>query len=333
MYISINKKTALLPYPPESRPTPCGISLTTFRLISSKPHAPVIPTKCSKPTKRLPIMKIKILALLAATALLPESPAGAAATDVPANDLSNLVAKVKVSLSAGKRSEASQTDNLKEFDALLAKYKGQNSDAIAQIAFMKAALYLEVFNQRDKAMEMLTQLQKDFPGTESAKKADEVFASIKAADAADKIQAALAVDTVFPDFDVKDLDGKPLALANYKGKVVMIDFWATWCGPCVGEVPNVADVYQKYHDKGFEIIGVSLDREGDKGRLTTFIKEHHMPWRQFYDGKYWQNELAVKYGVHSIPATYLLDGSGKIIAKNARGDTLEPAVKKALGIK
>ena len=278
-------------------------------------------------------MKIKILAVLAAAVLIPGSPARAATIDDPATDLSNLVAKVKVSLSAGKRSEASQTDNLREFDALLAKYKGQNNDAIAKIAFMKAALYLEVFNQRDKAVEMFTLLQKDFPGTDAAKKADEIFASIKQADAADKIEGALAVDTAFPDFDVKDLDGKSLALANYKGKVVMIDFWATWCGPCVGEVPNVADVYQKYHDKGFEIIGVSLDKEGDKGKLATFIKEHHMPWRQFYDGKFWQNELAIKYGIHSIPATYLLDGSGKIIAKNARGDTLEPAVKKALGIK
>ncbi len=278
------------------------------------------------------MMKIKTLAMLAAAALLPGAPAWAAETDNPATDLSNLVAKVKVSLSAGKRSEASQTDNLKEFDALLAKYKGQNSNAVAQIAFMKAALYLEVFNQRDKAIEMFTQLQKDFPGTDAAKKIDEIIASIKKAEEADKIQGALAVDTVFPDFEVKDLDGKPLALSRYKGKVVMIDFWATWCGPCVGEVPNVVGVYQKYHDKGFEIIGVSLDKEGDKAKLAAFIKEHHMPWSQFYDGKYWQNEMAVKCGVRSIPATYLLDGTGKIIAKNVRGDTLEPAVKKALGI-
>jgi hypothetical protein len=149
------------------------------------------------------MMKIKTLAMLVAAALLPGAPAWAAETDNPATDLSNLVAKVKVSLSAGQRSEASQTDNLKEF---------------------------------------------------------------------------------------------------------------------------------KYHDKGFEIIGVSLDREGDKAKLAAFIKEHHMPWSQFYDGKYWQNELAVKCGIQSIPATYLLDGSGKIIAKNVRADTLEPAVKKALGI-
>jgi thiol-disulfide isomerase/thioredoxin len=112
----------------------------------------------------------------------------------------------------------------------------------------------------------------------------------------------------------------------------MLDFWATWCGPCVGEVPNVAAVYAKYHDKGFEIIGISLDQAGAKDKLTTFTKEHSMPWRQYYDGKYWENELAVKYGVRSIPATYLIDSSGKIIAKDVRGEALEPAVRKALDI-
>jgi len=86
------------------------------------------------------------------------------------------------------------------------------------------------------------------------------------------------------------------------------------------------------HEKGFEIIGVSLDREGDKDKMISFTKEHNMPWPQFYDGKYWQNELSVKYGIRSIPATFLLDGSGKIIAKNVRGEALEPAVKKALGV-
>jgi thiol-disulfide isomerase/thioredoxin len=179
---------------------------------------------------------------------------------------------------------------------------------------------------------MFKQLQLDFPGTASAKKADQAIAGIKQGEEARKIQEALAIDSAFPDFDVKDLDGKPLKVANFKGKVVMIDFWATWCGPCVGEVPNVAAVYQKYHDKGFEIIGVSLDREGDKDKMISFTKEHNMPWPQFYDGKYWQNELSVKYGIRSIPATFLLDGSGKIIAKNVRGEALEPAVKKALGV-
>jgi thiol-disulfide isomerase/thioredoxin len=285
-------------------------------------------------------MKNKLLTLLAVAAIfLPGYRARAAQTNSAAADTNTiaaewkvLFAKINTSLQEGKRSEADQADNLKAFDAILAKHKGETNDEVANIAYMKAALYQSVFQQPDKAAEMFKQLQLDFPGTASAKKADQAIAGIKQGEEARKIQEALAIDSAFPDFDVKDLDGKPLKVANFKGKVVMIDFWATWCGPCVGEVPNVAAVYQKYHDKGFEIIGVSLDREGDKDKMISFTKEHNMPWPQFYDGKYWQNELSVKYGIRSIPATFLLDGSGKIIAKNVRGEALEPAVKKALGV-
>ena len=285
-------------------------------------------------------MKNKFLILLAVAALLlpgfrlfaaapsPAAPSAAAA------ELKDLGTRIKTSLSEGKRTEADQADHLKEFDALLAKHKGDTSDDVAEIAFMKATLYLEIFQQPEKGTEMLKQVQRNFPDSGPAKRVDQDLASLKKGEEARKIQDALAVSSPFPDFDVKDLDGKPLSVAAYKGKVVMIDFWATWCGPCVGEVPNVVKVYEKYHPQGFEIIGVSLDREGDKDKLIAFTKDkdHIMPWRQYYDGKYWANELAVKYGVNSIPATFLLDGSGKIIAKNVRGEALDPAVKKALGL-
>jgi thiol-disulfide isomerase/thioredoxin len=277
-----------------------------------------------------------------ATAAAP-SAATVAAPSTAAAEFKDLTSRIMTSMKAGQTTEASQADHLKEFDALLAKHKGETNDDVAQIAFMKATLYLEVFKQTDKATEMLKQVQRDFPNTVAAKTVDSVLASIKQGEeakkveeamaaAAKKVEEALAVGAAFPDFDVQDLDGKPLSIASYKGKVVMLDFWATWCGPCVGEVPNVAEVYSKYHDKGFEIIGISLDQAGAKDKLTAFTKEHNMPWRQYFDGKFWSNELAVKYGVQSIPATYLLDGSGRIIAKNVRGPALEPAVKKALGI-
>jgi thiol-disulfide isomerase/thioredoxin len=146
---------------------------------------------------------------------------------------------------------------------------------------------------------------------------------------AQKIQAALAIGVKFPDFNEKDTAGKPLAIANYKGKVVLIDFWATWCGPCRAELPNVIATYKKYHNQGFEIIGISLDQ--DQAKLTGFTKSMNMTWPQYFDGQGWGNKLAVKYGMESIPATYLLDGNGKIIGRDLRGDELTQAVAKALG--
>ena len=111
----------------------------------------------------------------------------------------------------------------------------------------------------------------------------------------------------------------------------MIDFWATWCGPCVAEMPNVIQTYQKYHAQGFEIIGVSLDT--DREKFLAFTGKMDMAWPQFFDGQGWDNKLAVKYGIMSIPASYLLDGTGKIIARDLRGKKLEQAVAKALASK
>lgn len=126
----------------------------------------------------------------------------------------------------------------------------------------------------------------------------------------------------------KGLDGKDISLDNYKGKVVLIDFWATWCGPCIGELPNVMAAYEKYKSQGFEIIGISLDN--DKAKLEAFIKEKNMAWPQFFDGLGWNNKVSTAYGVKSIPATYLIGKDGKIAAKNIRGADLAPAIEKAL---
>jgi peroxiredoxin len=128
--------------------------------------------------------------------------------------------------------------------------------------------------------------------------------------------------------EAKGMDGKPISLADYKGKVLLIDFWATWCGPCVVEMPNVIDTYQKHHDRGFDILGISLD--SDEQAVKDFLEEHGMTWRQHYDGGGWKNEIAVLYGVQSIPKTYLLDQEGKIRAMGLRGEALGRAVEKLL---
>jgi len=231
-----------------------------------------------------------------------------------------------------KITEADLSDELKEFDTLLAKHQGEKTDDVAQILYMKHMVYLQAIGDKVKGGELLAQLKKEFPDSKlvaNMKRQEEKQAETQ------KLRNALAIGTKFPDFNEKDLTGKPLSIANYKGKVVLIDFWATWCGPCVKDLPSVLEVYHKYHDKGFEIVGISLDRQQDKAKLENFIKEKNMPWPQFYDGQYWNNKLSTKYGVNSIPATYLLDGEGKIIGKGdeIRGERLDGAVANALARK
>jgi peroxiredoxin len=112
---------------------------------------------------------------------------------------------------------------------------------------------------------------------------------------------------------------------------VLVDFWDTWCPPCVAELPNVLAAYRTYHDRGFVIIGISLDK--DQNALTAFIKDHDMSWPQYFDGKGWENKLATQYGIQSIPATFLLDGKGRIVAKDLRGPALETELAKLLAKK
>jgi peroxiredoxin len=253
----------------------------------------------------------------------------APATNAASSDLRELYAKIQAKVKEGKKSEAELAEELKAFDALASKYKDDQTGAVPTILYGEALLYWQTLGNQAKGTALLDQLKRDFPASRQATNADRFIAAMKKRDEALKIQNGLKPGTKFPDFDEKDVTGKPLSVASYKGKVVLVDFWATWCGPCVRELPNVLHTYEKYHGKGFEIIGVSLDR--DEAKLTAFTKDKNMPWQQFFDGGYWTNKLAVKYGVNSIPATYLLDGEGKIIDKNLRGEALETAVGKALG--
>lgn len=240
-------------------------------------------------------------------------------------ELKTLVGKIRADMTAGKTNKTDLADDLKQFDVLLAGHQGEKTDAVANIVYMKAMLYDQVLHDQAKAAELVKQLKHDFQGTEFVATLEKREAAELAAH---KMQATLTVGTKFPDFNEKDMTGKPLSIANDKDKVVLIDFWATWCAPCRAELPNVLATYRKYHDKGFEIIGVSLDQ--DQARLTEFAKSMNMTWPQFFDGQGWQNKLAVKYGIESIPATFLLDGEGKIIGKDLRGEDLQAAVAKAL---
>ena len=270
-------------------------------------------------------MKIRLLAAITILSLLLSAPSGVAADKADASaELKALITKIKTKLDDNKKTEADLAPELKEFDALLAEHKGEKTDAVAQILFMKAMLYEQVLKDTAKGDALMAQLKQEFPDSEPVK-------MMKQQEASKKLKGALAEGAKFPDFTEKDVAGKPLSIANYKGKVVLLDFWATWCGPCVRELPNVIKIYEKYHKQGLEIIGISLDK--DQQKLLSFTKEKNMTWPQYFDGLAWQNKLAVKYGVESIPATYLLDGQGIIIGKDLRGEELEQAVAKALAKK
>ncbi len=131
-----------------------------------------------------------------------------------------------------------------------------------------------------------------------------------------------------PDFTMDNPEGKPISLSSLRGKYVLIDFWASWCGPCRAENPNVVKTYNEYKDKNFTILGVSLDK--DKDAWLKAIKDDHLNWHQVSDLKYWDNSAAKLFGVQAIPANFLLDPSGKIIAKDLRGEALENELAKVL---
>lgn len=132
----------------------------------------------------------------------------------------------------------------------------------------------------------------------------------------------VAVGQPFVDFTMKDPQDKDISLSDYagKGKIVLIDFWASWCGPCREEMPNVVKAYSKYKNKGFEIVGVSLDK--DREKWLQGLKDMNMTWPQMSDLKMWETPVVNLYAFNGIPHTVLLDGEGKIVAKNLRGAEL-----------
>ncbi len=212
-------------------------------------------------------------------------------------------------------------------DLLSQRYEGQSKGDDADLnlligeivrPFIEASI---VSDQRDKAKAFLTKVKTDLAnhaqGGQVGQFLDQLGGELYLPGVGDEMKIAFT-----------DLEGKEVDLAKMTDKVVLVDFWATWCGPCIAEMPNVVAAYEKYKEQGFEVIGISLDEE--KAAVESFVKEHKMAWPQYFDGKGWQNELAQHFGIQGIPATFLVGKGGKIVASNLRGPALGEAVEKAL---
>lgn len=152
---------------------------------------------------------------------------------------------------------------------------------------------------------------------------------------ADAAKAILAKQSKMADLKSKPVELQFTAVSKnevdltlMRGKVILVDFWASWCGPCITEMPNVVSTYQRLHPKGFEIVGISLDQ--DKDKMLEAMKKHGMEWEQFFDGAGWKNKISSSYGIDSIPATWLIDKKGMLRSSGLRGEALAAAVEKLL---
>ncbi|RDB04939.1 TlpA disulfide reductase family protein [Runella aurantiaca] len=212
-----------------------------------------------------------------------------------------------------------------DFEAASQGFTGKVKSMIPEMGTSLVALFATNFLNPEVDFATIDALAKRFEAERPTMKQAQVFVGNA------KRMRGIQIGDAAPEITLNSTQDKPVSLSSLKGKIVLIDFWASWCGPCRQENPNVVRVYNRFKDKGFEIFSVSLDR--DKAAWLKAIEKDGLIWPSHVsDLKYWQSIAAQTYGVNAIPATFLLDKDGKVIDKNLRGAALEKKLEELLKV-